>query len=155
MCTRCHWVRPTPCKWLMGIWRLCPAAPSFPSLGALGWACFLSLSSPSVFFLQDFNIVMLKKKQPTPPSPHKKPIQLHLQMPLKDLKDVLMSGRSFFFLIIFASKCNYFLELLLWLFEAIIWERSQPQAVQPCPARQSCGALLSAQERVPHIYRYA
>lgn len=64
MCTRCHWVRPTPCKWLMGIWRLCPAAPSLPSLGALGWACFLSLSSPSVFFLQDFNIVMLKKKNP-------------------------------------------------------------------------------------------
>lgn len=155
MCTRCHWVRPTPCKWLMGIWRLCPAAPSLPSLGALGWACFLSLSSPSVFFLQDFNIVMLKKKPHATTTTTQKANTTPSANAFEGLEGCADEWQKLLFLIIFASKCNYFLELLLWLFEAIIWERSQPQAVQPYPARQSCGALLSAQERVPHIYRYA
>lgn len=85
---------------------LCPATLLL-SPRALGWPCFLSLSSsPSVFFLQDLTIIILEGK-------NKKATKPHLQAALKDLKDALRSGRRFFFLIISALKCKYFLEPLL------------------------------------------
>lgn len=52
---------------------LCPATPPLLSPWAPRRACFLSLSSsPSVFFLQDLNIIILKQ-QKKPPNPPKTP----------------------------------------------------------------------------------
>lgn len=129
-------------QWPLGIWR--PRARAVPSRSSprglrAGLVFFHCLLLPSVFFLQDFNILIL------PPSPPKKKSTegkiSRLRVPLKNAPT---SGGSLFF-IISASKCKSAVALPS-LFRALIWKRRLPGAVR-LPPRSAGLSLRRAARR--------